>query len=203
MLATTAVIGHRVHRVPVEVGTANLPTRALSVRAQEECSFCRSHQQKKISLPDMNVSHTVQDGSSECAVIGTGLSGSDCSRLNRFQSCLHLTRALISLSGLFRQAALDDGPKAGRHGRAKRLGQLAHDRRADLKACASSKWQTARSRFIEHYSERPQITAVVGRLATQDFGSHIRQSAAYVGRCLHRFKRLRGALEQPAFYPSC
>src|SRR2546421_4601633 len=88
MLATTAVIGHRVHRVPMEIGTANFPTRAPSVRAQEECSFCRSHQQKKISLPDMNVSHTVQDGSSECAVIGTGLSGSDCSRLNRFQSCL-------------------------------------------------------------------------------------------------------------------
>src|SRR5881409_984296 len=105
MLATTAVIGHRVHRVPVEVGTANLPTCALSVRAQEECSFCRSHQQKKISLPDMDVLHIVQDGSSGCAVIGSGLSGSDCSREDGFQSCLHLTRALISLCGLFRQAA--------------------------------------------------------------------------------------------------
>src|SRR5437870_7899803 len=65
MLATTAVIGHRVYRVPMEIGTTKFPTRAPSVRAQEECSFCRSHQQKKISLPDMNVSHTVQDGSSE------------------------------------------------------------------------------------------------------------------------------------------
>ena len=101
MLATTAVIGHRVHRVPMEIGTANFPTRAPSVRAQEECSFCRSHQQKKISLPDLNVLHIVQDGSSGCALIGSGLSGNDCSRLNGFQSCLHLTRALISLRGSF------------------------------------------------------------------------------------------------------
>src|SRR5437667_11557921 len=203
MLATTAVIGHRVYRVPMEIRTTKFPTRAPSVRAQEECSCCRSHQQKKISLPDVNVLHIVQDGSSGCALIGSGLSGNDCSRLNGFQSCLHLTRALISLWGLFRQAALDDGPKAGRHGRAKRLGQLAHDRRADLKACASSKWQTARSRFIDHYSERPQITTVVVPLATQDFGSHIRQSTAYAGRVFHSFKRPRGPLEQPAFYPSC
>src|SRR5207237_10670676 len=117
MLATTAVIGHRVHRMPVEIGTANFPTRAPSVRAQEECSFCRSHQQKKISLPDMNVSHTVQDGSSECAVIGTGLSGRDCRRLNRLQCCLHLTRALISLSGLLRPSALADCHQAWRFGK--------------------------------------------------------------------------------------
>src|SRR2546427_660924 len=30
MLATTAVIGHRVHRMPMEIGTANFPTRAPS-----------------------------------------------------------------------------------------------------------------------------------------------------------------------------
>src|SRR5437899_6592780 len=70
MLATTAVIGHRVYRVPMEIGTTKFPTRAPSVRAQEECSFCRSHQQKKISLPDVNVLHIVQDGSSGCALIG-------------------------------------------------------------------------------------------------------------------------------------
>src|SRR5947207_13890673 len=149
MLATTAVIAHRVYRVPMEIGSTNVPTPAPSVRAQEECSFCRSHQQKKISLPDVNVLHIVQDGSSGRALIGSGLSGNDCSRLNGFQSCLHLTRALISLWWRFRQAALDDGPSAGRHGRAKRLGQLAHDRRADLKACASSECQTTRSRFSD------------------------------------------------------
>src|SRR5437763_14602660 len=113
MFATTAAIGHCVHRVPMEIGTANFPTRAPSVRAQEECSFCRSHQQKKISLPDMNESHTVQDGSPACAVIGTGLSGSDRSGLNRLQSRLHLTRALISPRRPFPPAALDDCPNAG------------------------------------------------------------------------------------------
>ena len=44
VLARAAIIGHRVNTVPVEIGTANLPTAALSVRAKDECSFGCSHQ---------------------------------------------------------------------------------------------------------------------------------------------------------------
>ena len=85
----------------------------------------------------------------------TGISGSDGTRLHRFQSCLNFTRALITLRRLLGQAALDNGPKAGRYGRAERIGNVAYDRRADLKTSASFKWQASGSRFVEHNSQRP------------------------------------------------
>ena len=61
MLASASVIGHRVNSVPVEIGAPDLPTVALGIRAKDECSFGRSHQQKKVSLLDMRVPHAVQD----------------------------------------------------------------------------------------------------------------------------------------------
>ena len=62
MLALAGVISHRVNIVSVEIRTTHLPALALRIRAKNEGSFRRSHQQKKVSLPDMRVSHAVQDG---------------------------------------------------------------------------------------------------------------------------------------------
>src|SRR6266516_7088528 len=107
----------------------------------------------------------MQDRGCGSASIGNWIIGNDHSRLDGFQSCLNFTGALISLHRLFDEAALNNGPETGRHWRAERLRQLAHDGRADLKGGASFKWQTPGSRFIEHNSESPQITAIVSCLA--------------------------------------
>ena len=88
------------------------------------------------------------------SALGSG--GNDCTRLNGFQSGLNFTRALITLHRFLGQAALDNGPEAGRHWRAERVRKFAHDGRADLKAGASFKRQASGSRFIEHNSKRPQ-----------------------------------------------
>ena len=88
-------------------------------------------------------------------MIGAGISGDDCGRLNRFQGRLNFTRALITLHRFLGQAALDDCPKAGRHGRAKRVRDFAQDRRADLEAGASFKGKASGGRFIEHNAKRP------------------------------------------------
>ncbi len=111
--ASAVVEGHSVNTVSVEIRTAYLPTAALRIRAKDECSFGRSQQQKKVSLPDLSVSHTVQDGSPGCARISAGTSRSDSSRLDGFQSCLNFTCALITLYRFLGKAALNNGPKAG------------------------------------------------------------------------------------------
>ena len=110
VLAPAAIIGHRVNTVPMEIGTTDLPTAAPSVRAKDECSLRCSHQQKKVSLPNMRMSHAVQDRSPGWAKIGAGIPGNDCARLNGFQSGLNFTCALITLHRLLGQAALDNGP---------------------------------------------------------------------------------------------
>src|SRR4029077_11891585 len=63
-VSSAAVIGHRIHALPVKIGSANLPTAPLSIRAKDECSLCGSNQQKGVSLLNMNVLHAVQHGSS-------------------------------------------------------------------------------------------------------------------------------------------
>src|SRR6266540_3631204 len=163
----------------MEVWTANFPTGALGVRLNDECSFCRSHQQKKVSLLDINMLHTVQNRGCGSAAIDTWIICNDHRRLNGFQCCLNFTGALVSLHRLFGEAALDNGPETGRHWRAERLRQFAHDGGADLKASAPFKWKPTGSRFIKHNPEGPQITAIICSLAAQDFRRHIRQRTAY------------------------
>ena len=156
VLSSAAVISHRVNIVSVEIRTTDLPTAALRIGAKDECSFRGSHQQKKVSLPDMSVLHAVQDRSSGWTYDqGWDLAETIAPRLNGFQSRLNFTRALITLRGFLGQAALDNGPQARRHGRPKRVRDFAHDRRADLKASASLKGKASGSRFIEHNSKRP------------------------------------------------
>src|SRR6266704_952727 len=101
MLPAAIVIGHRVNRVTMEIGTADFPTRALGVRAQYECALCCSHQQKKISFSDTRVPHVVQDSGSRFVSVGVRSGGKDCSRLNGFEGSLDFTGALIALHGLF------------------------------------------------------------------------------------------------------
>ena len=156
VLASAVVVGHSVNTVPMEIRTAYLPAAPLGVRPKDECSFCRAQQQKKVPLSDMSVPDTVQDSSPGCPWIGVRTGGNDSSRLNRFQSCLNFTRALISLDRFLGQAALNNGPQAGGYGgRAQRIRDFAHDSRADLEARASFKGPAAGSSFVEHHSKRP------------------------------------------------
>src|ERR1700731_3518869 len=129
----------------------------------------------------MSVSHTVQDRSSGHAGVGTRISGNDRTRLNGFQSGLNFTGALVPLGWFFAQAPLNNCPEAGGHRRAKRVRNFTQDGRANLKASASFKRQASRGRFIKDNSKRPYITAMLGLFATEDFGRHIQQSAAYAG----------------------
>ena len=85
MLAVAVIVRNRVNRVPVEVRTADLPTGALSVRAQHEGSLCGPHQQEKISLPDVNGMHFVEDRGVKTASIWRGLRGDNCTHLDRLQ----------------------------------------------------------------------------------------------------------------------
>src|SRR5439155_2642805 len=88
VLAVAVIVRNRVNRVPVEIRTADLPTGALSVGAQHEGSLCGPHQQEKISLPDVNGMHLVEDrgvgplrsggGSAEITVPTWTASRADC-----------------------------------------------------------------------------------------------------------------------------
>src|ERR1700722_9186893 len=198
MLTLTVVISHRIHTVTVEIRTADFPTTAPGIRAQDERPLCRSHQQQKVSLPDQSVSHAVKDGGPGWAGIGTGSRRSDCSRLDGFESGLNFTRTLITLRGFFGQTTLDNGPQARRHGRAERIRDFAQDGRTDLEAGASFKRQASRSRFVEHDSKRPQIATIVSCLSPQNFWRHVRQRAAYAGRILESGKRASRAVEYAA-----
>src|SRR4029077_2066470 len=97
VLAPAGVVGHRVDTVPMEIGTADLPSVALSIRAQNECSFGRSQQQKEVSLSDLSMADAVQDSRPRRIWIGARTGRNDSSRLNGFQRCLNFTLALITL----------------------------------------------------------------------------------------------------------
>src|ERR1700739_363316 len=146
----------------------------------------------------MSVPDAVQNGSAPRAWIRAGSSGNNSGGLNRFQSRLNFTCALIALDWFLDQAALNDGPQPGGDGRPKRFRDFAHDRRADLEACTSFKWQASTSCFVEHNSKRPQITAIVCGLPAQDFGRHVRQGAAYAGGVVQGRKGEGRALKDAA-----
>ena len=148
----------------------------------------------------MRVSHAVQDRSPGRTLIGAGIGGDDRTRLNSFESCLDFSGTLITLQRFLGETALDDRPQAGRYRGTKQVRDFAHDGRADLESCAPLKWHTPGSGFIEHNPQGPQITAIIGRVATQDFGGHVWQSAAYVGCVLQSCKGPGGALEYPTAY---
>ena len=88
------------------------------------------------------------------------------------------------------QAALNDCPEAGRYGRAKRARDFAHDCRTDLEAGAPCERKTSRGCFIKHNAECPQIAAMVGDLAAQDFGRHVGQSATDAGGILALWRKI-------------
>src|SRR5215216_6520930 len=108
MFAGAAIIGHCVNSLAVEVRTTDFPTPALNIRSQEECSFCGSYQQKKVSLPDRDVLHTVENRRGWSASINDWIRGRHQSRVNCFQSCLHFTGALITLHRLLCEAPLNN-----------------------------------------------------------------------------------------------
>src|SRR5215472_765279 len=107
MLAHTAVIGHRVYRLAMKVGTANLPPLSSGVRLKEEGSLCCAYQQKKVTLLYLNVLQTVQDSCGRRASIDACIAGNHHGRLNSFQGCLDFTRAPIPLHRLLYEATLD------------------------------------------------------------------------------------------------
>src|SRR5246127_2533177 len=53
--SAACVISHGVDIVSVKIGTADIPAAALAIGAKNERSFCRSHQQKKISPLNLGV----------------------------------------------------------------------------------------------------------------------------------------------------
>ena len=61
----------------------------------------------------------------------------------------------ITLDGFLAQAALNNCPQPGRHRRAERARDFAHDRRADLEARTSLEGQASRGCFVKHDAKRP------------------------------------------------
>src|SRR5580704_17980481 len=179
-----AIVGHRINAMPVKVRTANLPTATPCVGAEDECSLGCSDQQDEVTLSHTSVLHAVQDGSCRRAYVGPGVERNNCSGLNGFQSCLDFARTLIALRGFFGQTALNNCPQARWHGRPKGGWQLAHDRRSNLKASVPLKGKSARSRFVEHNSKRPQVAAIVRYAATKNLRRHVGQGAAHTGSVL-------------------
>src|SRR4029434_6727087 len=106
-------------------------------------------------LLDLNVLHTVKNRGWRSASINDWITGNDHSRLNGFQSSLNCAGALISLSWLFGEAALDNCPETRRHWRAERFRHFAHNGGADLKYSLSGKWQPSGGHFIKHNSKSP------------------------------------------------
>src|SRR5882672_10304150 len=198
MLAAAAVVSHRIDSVSVKVRATQFPARALPVRAQKEGSLGGPHQQKKVSLLNVNVLNAVQHGGSGLAHLGRGSGGHVDRRLHRFESSLDFAGALVSMQGFLRQAALNDGPESGRDGRSKRLGHLTHDSGADFKSSASVKGETSGSGFIQQNAECPQIAAVISPFAAQDFGSDVWESAAYSGSVEHGVERAGYSIENRA-----
>src|SRR5262249_58875948 len=99
----------------MKIGSADVPAGAALVRAEEKCSLRSSHQEEKVSTSDLNMPNAVQSRRSGCRAFGGWNSRCDRGSLNRVQSCLHFTGALVALRWLFVQTTLDDGPKPGRH----------------------------------------------------------------------------------------
>src|SRR5882762_8721321 len=141
------------------------------------------------------MAHAVKGGDPGWALLGTGTRRNNGARLNGFQSRLHFTGTLVALGGFFRQTTLNNGPQTRRYGRTERSGQLAHDRRADLEAGASTEGQLAGSGFVQNNSEGPEIAAAVGWFAAQNFRSHVVQSAADRGCILRASEGLCGTFE--------
>ena len=75
----------------------------------------------------MGMLHAVQDRTSGCIRIRAGAWRNDAGRLNGLQRRLNFSRALVTLCGFLGEAALNNGPKAGRQGRTKRVRNFAHD----------------------------------------------------------------------------
>ena len=107
-----------------------------------------------------------------------GIAGDDGGRLHRLERGLRFAGALIALRRLPGKTALNGGPQAGRNGRAEWCGNLAQNRCGDLECGVAAEGQATGCRFVEHDAERPQIAAIIGRLAAKNFRSKISQRAA-------------------------
>src|SRR5262249_19292117 len=134
MPACPIVISQCVNRFTVEIRSANFPTFALQVRLQDEGSFSRSHQQKKVSLPDPHMPHIVQIGRPGDDSLRTAFSRNDGACLNRCQRRLNFRRGLVSLRRFLDQTTLNYRPQAWREGRSQWRWYLTKDGRADFEA---------------------------------------------------------------------
>ena len=125
-------------------------------------------------------------GGARRAIFRDGIFEDDDGGLNRFKRGLDFAGALIALARFFREAMLNDGPESEREAGVERFRSFAENCCAGFESGAAFERETAGGGFVEDDSQRPQIAAVIGGFAAQNFRCHVGERAADAGAILHR-----------------
>src|SRR5262249_33752139 len=108
--ALPAVIGHGVDRLPVEIGSGEIPRGTIGARAQEKCTLGGSDEEQHIAVFHLKVTHAAKNRGAKATLVGRRFVDNG-GGLKGFESGLHLRGLLIAVRWFLCEAALNDGPE--------------------------------------------------------------------------------------------